>query len=61
MKENNDDYSCCPFKSSPGRFVGEWTSCIHGLKGRRHEILRELQSIEDLIFLWEINHPKGNK
>lgn len=55
---NKDNYDCCPFKSTPGKFNGQWTKCIHGLIGRRNDILRELQVVEDQIFLWEVNHVK---
>lgn len=53
------NYDCCPFKTTPGRFVGQWTNCIHGLIGRKNEILKELNEIEDQIFLWQTNNPRS--
>lgn len=47
-------YKCCPFQSTPGRFNGTWTKCIHGLTGRRNDLLKELQQIEDQIWKFEV-------
>lgn len=55
MSMNTIRMDCCPFKTTPGKFNGGWTNCIHGLTGRRNEILKELQEIEDQIFLLQVN------
>ena len=54
-----DDYSCCPFRSTPGKFIGQWTNCIHGLLGKQNELLRELAKIEDAIVRWQMDHPRS--
>lgn len=57
---NLGDYSCCPFKSTPGRFAGAWWSgCIHGLYGQRQKLLMELQEVEDKIV--KLQMEKRNK
>lgn len=58
---SRDTNKCCPFEKAPGRFNGNWTNCIHGLVGRRKELLQQLQAIEDEIWKWEIqNRQTGN-
>lgn len=59
-KNAYDDYECCPFKTTPGRFVGQWTKCIHGLIGRRREVFQELQEIDSEILLWKIKKESEN-
>jgi hypothetical protein len=51
MTKRSAEYvaDCCPFKTTPGRLAGQWTNCIHGLLGRKQELLEELQGIEDAI------------
>ena len=49
---------CCAFQTTPGRAYGSWTNCIHGLVGRRNELLRELEQINDAIWRWEVENGR---